>query len=141
MKRFERSVLASIFSTAVDFGSLTGLVELFGVDYVVATFVGTILGFATNFLLNRFWAFDVAHHDWRYQLLRALPIQVGSTVWQTLGVWLVTRFGKLPYEISKLVVATAVYLGWNYPMNKWFVFRVSRAAPAESATSAARPPA
>jgi hypothetical protein len=25
-----------------------------------------------------------------------------------------------------LVIAVAVYLGWNYPLNRWFVFRQRR---------------
>jgi hypothetical protein len=33
-----------------------------------------------------------------------------------------TRFLGLPYPASKLVVAALVYLGWNYPMNRWVVF-------------------
>jgi hypothetical protein len=29
------------------------------------------------------------------------------------------------HPVSKLLVATAVYLGWNYPLNRWFVFRAA----------------
>ena len=136
MKRFHKSMIASIISTAVDYGSLIGNVELLHVDYVLATFIGTVLGFATNFTLNRFWAFDAASEPWTRQLLRSLPVQAGSTFWQTLGVWLVTRFGGIEYEISKLLVAVAVYLGWNYQMNKRFVF--TRAKP--EGTSKTEPP-
>lgn len=137
MKRFHKSVIASLISTGVDYGSLIANVELLHVDYVLATFIGTVLGFATNFTLNRFWAFDAASEPWTRQLVRSLPVQAGSTFWQTLGVWLVTRFGGLAYELSKLLVAALVYLGWNYQMNKRFVF--IRAAPA--GTSRTEPPA
>ena len=34
---FSRSTLTSLFTTALDLGTLTGLVELGGVDYVLAT--------------------------------------------------------------------------------------------------------
>lgn len=127
MKAFARNTLTSVFTTALDFGTLTGLVELFGVDYVVATFVGTVIGATSNFFINRVWSFEAAHHaPMHHQALRMLPVQVGSSALQTVGVWLFTRFAGLPYFASKLVVSVLVYLGWNYPLNRYFVFRAPR---------------
>ena len=40
-------------TTALDFVTLTGLVELAGVDYVLATWIGTIVGSLSNFSINR----------------------------------------------------------------------------------------
>ncbi len=37
-------------------------------------------------------------------------------------MWLLTRFGGLPYLGSKTVIAALVALGWNYPLNRYFVF-------------------
>jgi putative flippase GtrA len=50
---FSRNTLTSIFTTALDFITLTGLVELAGVDYVLATWIGTIAGSLSNFSINR----------------------------------------------------------------------------------------
>ena len=54
---------------------------------------------------------------------RFLGVQAGSSGLHTAGVWILTRFGRLPYPVSKLVIAAFVYLTWNYPLNRWFVFR------------------
>ena len=108
---FSRNTLTSIFTTALDFITLTGLVELAGVDYVLATWIGTIVGSLSNFTINRVWAFD------------ASGLHTG-------GVWIFTRFLGLPYPASKLVVAALVYLAWNYPMNRWVVFNPRFSAPA-----------
>ena len=54
---FARSALTSIFTTALDLSVLTALVEAFHVNYVLATFLGTVLGATSNFLINRRWAF------------------------------------------------------------------------------------
>jgi putative flippase GtrA len=120
---FGRSILTSIFTTALDFGTLTGLVELFGVNYVVATFLGTVVGFLANFTINRVWAFAATASPMHWQFVRVLPVQGGSTGLQTLGVWLFTRFVGFQYMASKIVVSALVYLGWNYPMNRFWVFR------------------
>jgi putative flippase GtrA len=56
-------------------------------------------------------------------------VQAGASGWNTLGVWLLTRYGGLPYQISKLIVAALVAVGWNYPMNRAIVFVKHEAPP------------
>ena len=128
---FARSALTSLFTTALDFGTLTGLVELVGVDYVLATWMGTVVGSLSNFAINRVWAFDVRDRPRGTQFFRFLLVQAGASLLHTLGVWIFTRFLGLPYQASKLVISVLVYLGWNYPMNRWFVFRRREGAGAE----------
>ena len=117
-----RSIVTSLITTALDFGVLTGAVELFHVNYVVATWMGTVVGSLSNFSINKRWAFRGSPLTLRHQLLRFLMVQAGSSALQTLGVWLLTRLGGLPYLGSKTVIAAAVALGWNYPLNRYFVF-------------------
>jgi putative flippase GtrA len=132
---FGRSVVTSIFSTGVDYGALLVL-NYVGVDYRLATFLGTIVGFLTNFTINRYWAFDAREGALHWQLVRSLPIQAGSTIWQVLGVWLFVGTLGIRIEISKLIVAALVYLGWNYPMNRLFVFgrKIAATTPAPDAS-------
>jgi putative flippase GtrA len=122
---FLRSVLTSLFTTALDFGTLVGLTELAHVNYVLSTWIGSIAGSLANFTINKQWAFSAFG--------RFLIVQAGSSGLNTLGVWLFTRFGHLPYPASKAIVAMLVYLAWNYPLNRWFVF--PRSAPTRPPTS------
>jgi putative flippase GtrA len=119
---FRRSVLTSLMTTALDFGTLVGLTELLRISYVLATWIGTVVGSLTNFAINKQWAFSARSAAAIPALGRFVLVQIGASALHTAGVWLLTRFGRLPYPVSKLVVATAVYLGWNYPLNRWFVF-------------------
>ena len=128
LRSFSRSATTSIFTTSLDFGLLAGLVELAHVNYVLATFLGTVLGATSNFLINRRWAFASADgHAW-HQAARYLAVQAGSAALHTSGVWLLTRFGGVRYLIAKVVVAVGAFLVWNYPMNHCFVFAVRRRA-------------
>lgn len=122
-RTFSRSALTSLFTTALDFAALTGLVEWLGVDYVLATWLGTIVGSLSNFTINRVWAFEARDRPGTGQFLRFVLVQAGASLWHTLGVWVLTRFAGVPYQESKLIIAVVAYLGWNYPMNRWFVFR------------------
>jgi putative flippase GtrA len=126
MKSLQRSVVTSLFTTALDFGTLTALVELFHLNYVIATFLGTVVGSVSNFLINRHWAFEARAGAAHWQFARFLPVQGGSSGLQTLGVWLFTEHTRFRYFTSKLVVAVLVYVLWNYPMNRFFVFPRAR---------------
>ena len=126
---FSRNTLTSIFTTALDFVTLTGLVELAGVDYVLATWIGTIVGSLSNFSINRWWTFQASWQPRSTQFLRFVLVQVAASGLHTAGVWLFTRFVGLPYPASKLVVAALVYLAWNYPMNRWVVFALHSRGP------------
>jgi putative flippase GtrA len=80
------------------------------------------LGSLSNFSINRRWAFGDSSVRSHKQFLRFVLVQAGASGLHTLGVWLVTRFLRIPYPISKLIVAAMVGVGWNYPMNHFFVF-------------------
>ncbi len=120
--RFIRSGLTSLLTTTFDFGVLTGCVELLHINYVLATWLGTVVGSLSNFTINKHWAFKGSAVPLPHQLGRFVLVQAGSSGWNTLGVWLLTRFGGLPYQVSKLIVAVVVAVAWNYPMNRTIVF-------------------
>ena len=124
LRSFPRSAATSIFTTSLDFGLLAALVELAHVNYVLATFLGTVLGATSNFLINRQWAFAASDGHAGHQAVRYLAVQTGSAALHTSGVWLLTWFGGARYLVAKVVVAVAAYLVWNYPMNHYFVFPV-----------------
>ena len=123
MSFFLRSTLTSLFTTALDFGTLLGLTELAGVNYVLATWLGTVVGSLSNFTINKLWAFSARQHPTGAARGKFVLVQAGASGLHTLGVWLLTRFGRLPFPASKAIVAATVYLIWNFPLNRWFVFR------------------
>jgi putative flippase GtrA len=119
---FSRSLLTSLLTTALDFATLVGLTELAGVNYVAATWIGTVVGSLSNFAINKVWAFRARDVPAVRAIARFAAVQVGASGLHTAGVWTLTRFAGLPYPVSKLIVAAAVYLAWNYPLNRRFVF-------------------
>jgi len=126
MRSFKRSTLTSIFTTALDFVTLTVMVELLGFGYVASTWVGTVVGSLSNFAINKHWSFDAGRSPVAPQMGRFLVVQAGASALHTLGVWLFTRFFGLPYLGSKTIVAVLVFVAWNYPLNRVFVFPLPR---------------
>jgi len=90
--------------------TLIGLTELAGVNYVVSTWLGTVVGSLSNFAINKRWAFSARSAALAPALGRFVLVQGGASGLHTVGVWALTRFGGAPYPVSKLVVAAAVYL-------------------------------
>jgi putative flippase GtrA len=106
---------------------LAALVEWGRLDYALATFIGTVVGSTSNFLINRRWAFRT-NHAIGGQAARYLATQMGSAALHTSGVWLLVQL-DVRYLVAKVVVAVGAYLVWNYPMNRWWVFRYGQAPP------------
>jgi putative flippase GtrA len=129
-----RHQIASILSTAVDFGTMTLVVELAGASAVVGTLLGASLGALTNFQLGRHWTFGATQSPVAGQALRYALVSGGSAGLNALGEHgLHDRLG-LNYLLARVLVAVLVSLLWNFPLQKRFVFRQA-AAPAPRAAS------
>lgn len=121
-KTFSRANITAFAATVVDFGVLAALVELAHVHYVPATSCGAVAGAITNFLLNKYWAFEHKHGRLYAQGARYAIVSFGSLLLNTFFVFCLTEFAGLMYLKSKTIAAIAVGWGWNYPLHRYFVF-------------------
>jgi len=122
-----RHQVGSIVTTVVDFGVMTLLVQLAGVDPVPATACGAACGAVTNFTLGRRWIFPAARGpaaavSWKGQAWRYAAVSLASLGWNVLGEHVLVHLVGVMYLTARAVVAVAVSLLWNYPMQRRFVF-------------------
>jgi putative flippase GtrA len=127
--RLSRSSVTSLLTTVLDFGSMIAVVELLHAGPTLATWIGTVVGSLSNFTINRLWAFRDSRVAGGHQFGRFLLVQAGSSTLNPLGVWLLTHFLGWDYKVCRLIVASVVALGWNYPMNHLLVFATRRRPP------------
>jgi putative flippase GtrA len=81
-------------------------------------------GAGIAFILGRNWTFLNKEGEVTSQGFKFLVIMAGSVTLNTLGVYVFTEyFGIEHYTISKLIVAILVGIGWNFPMQRNFVFK------------------
>jgi len=110
---------------AVDFGTMTLLIHLAKVNYIVAATFGFCLGLAVNYALSRLWVF--AGQSSRLSSRTAefgvfAVIGVVGLVLNDLIIWAVTEgFGLNPL-VSKLL-ATGVVFFWNFLLRRHLLFR------------------
>jgi putative flippase GtrA len=112
----------AIAATAVDYSGMVAAVEFLHVRPVPATAMGAFAGALTNFTLNRTFTYKaqtgaVQEQMWRYALVSAASLALN-----TAGVWLFHNRLGLQYLAARLIASVIVSNGWNYPMQRFFVF-------------------
>lgn len=124
---FAKAQLSAFTGGLVDYAAMLICTELFKIHYTLSIAIGGILGAVINFTLNRFWTFTPTSGAFqiplRRQLLRFIPVVFGSILLKSSGTFLVTSFTKVDYKISRLIVEILVSLGFNYLLQKRWVFK------------------
>jgi putative flippase GtrA len=123
MITFAKAQLASLIASIVDYWCTIIAVELFGVWYVWASAIGTMIGGITNFSLGRNWVFRNKEKARQVQLFRYTMVWTGYLILTTFGVFLLTHYAHVNYIISKATVSLLMAISYNYPLQKKFVFR------------------
>jgi putative flippase GtrA len=122
MSTFIKAQASSILSTFFDLLTTVVLKEFFYVWYVLASLIGTIVGGTANFALGRNWVFNGREKKIPAQVIKYLIIWNGNLILSTLGVFIITHYGGLSYFYSKIIVSLIVGVGYNYMLQKRFVF-------------------
>jgi putative flippase GtrA len=120
--RFFKFQVTSFTASVVDFLLTVLLVEIAGLWYLFANIIGVISGGTTNFILNKSWTFQSRNVLVHKQAVRYFHVWTGSLILNTLGMYLLTSLLNIDYIISKVFVSFSVGLGFNYPMQKKYVF-------------------
>lgn len=118
-----RSSIASLISLVIELG-LVQLFDMLHVEPIISYVVVLILGTVMTFAGNKYWAFEASHTGRTVaEGSRALIVFGGSFVLNTA----LSSFGSyvvhLPPVLAFLGSQAVVWLGFNYPMNRWWVFR------------------
>jgi putative flippase GtrA len=119
-----RHQVGSLFATAVDFGTMIALVSGAGLPAVPATAIGAACGGASNFALGRRWIFRASDGHAGAQAVRYAVVSAASLGWNALGEYVVHDRLGVQYVLARTLVAVAVSLAWNFPMQRGFVYAV-----------------
>lgn len=119
---FAKAQCSAWIASAADFAATLLLSEVVGLWYAYATFIGAIVGGATNCFINYRWVFQSFDQKKKYIALKYLFVWTVSIVLNTYAtVWLTESTGW-NFIICKIIVACAVAVCWNYQMQSQFVF-------------------
>lgn len=119
-----RSTIASCIATGTEFALLPLLVHVAHVRDWVAYASVQFVANAITFLLYKYWAFDAAQLGrLRTQYARQLVIFAGSLVFNTAIPSLLSYRLHLEPVLAFAISQVLVYVAWNYPGNRYWVFK------------------
>ena len=118
-----RSSIASLVSLAIELG-LVQLFDMLRVEPLLSYIVVLILGTIMTFAGNKYWAFEASQTGRTVsEGSRALIVFGGSFVLNTA----LSSFGSYVLHLKPVLAflgsQAVVWLGFNYPLNRWWVFR------------------
>lgn len=129
---FGKAQCSAWIASAVDFGMTLVLTSVVGLWYGNSTLIGAICGGLTNCAINYRWVFRTFGMKKKYVALRYAFVWIGSIALNTVGTWQLTEISGVNYMVAKTIVAAFVAVFWNYHLQRTFVFKVGRTAPADN---------
>jgi putative flippase GtrA len=122
MIRFIKAQASSLLGTAVDFSVAVSMVEVFGLGYMLSSMTGNIWGAITQFTLARNFVFEKSKRSLGEQGFKYVLVWMGYLVGSALLLGALTGGLGLQFLISKIIVSLLMGFGYNYILQKNFVF-------------------
>ena len=123
LKLLGKHQLASIATTGLDYLVMIFVVSGLGHSPVIGTVIGASVGAVSNFLLGRYFTYKAKQRGVPGQLFRYAVVSIVSLVWNGFGEHLLAVMLEMNYVVARLIVGTLVSLVWNFPLQRYFVFR------------------
>lgn len=128
-QRSRRSILflsaaAAAAATGIDYLAVVAMVEFAALPPMLATLLGALLGGTSNFALNRAITFR-SDRPLVGQAGRYAWVSGSSALLNAAGVALFALHPAIGYRLAWWIVRGAVWLTWNLPLQRDFVFSAS----------------
>jgi len=123
VKAFSKAQASAFVGGAVDYGVMLLCVEVFGWHYVGGIIAGGLIGAVANYLINRYWTFKGKSDRMSDQIGKYLFVLFGSIFFKSAGTTLFTEIVGLDYKVSRILTDLLVSLGWNYTLQRFWVFK------------------
>lgn len=120
---FLKAQLSAFIGGIVDYGIMIVCKELLGFDVRWSIRISGSIGAVVNFSINRWWAFKADEKPIGHQLWKFVIVVIGSIILKSEGTNLLTSLTKIDYKITRLMVELIVSLGFNYVLQRFWVFR------------------
>jgi len=116
------ATISAFIATAADFGLMSLLVSWDVATTTQATALGCLLGGIINFSLNRVWTFASTDDIPTLQAIRYTIVSVTSALLNSGGVALALTLPLADYRIGWVLVRGVVFLCWNFPLQRDYVY-------------------
>ncbi len=123
IKQFLKAQASAFIGGMVDYGIMICGVELFLLPVSTSIVISGAIGAVVNFSINRYWTFKDDHTAVGNQLWKFVIVVMGSILLKSQGTPFMTDLTGIDYRITRLMVELVVSLGFNFTLQKFWVFR------------------
>jgi len=123
---FAKAQVSAFTGGLLDYTVMILCTELLHIHYTISIAIGGVIGAVLNFSVNRYWTFTdnkANQSPVGFQLVKFVFVVAGSIALKSSGTYLFTNWLKLDYKITRIMVDILVSLGFNYVLQKYWVFR------------------
>jgi len=124
---FLQAQVAAFLGGITDYGLMILLTEIFKLHFTFSILVSGTVGAIINFSINRFWVFKNQcgySSPINSQLFKFALVVLGSISLKSFGTLFLHKAFQIDYRIGRLITDSFVSYGFNYPLIKYWVFRV-----------------
>ncbi|WP_437922416.1 GtrA family protein [Sphingobacterium sp. LRF_L2] len=123
LRSFGKAQVSAFLGGLSDFAIYTFCLRVLLFSAHGSNIISGSLGAVTNFVINRYWAFEskatpIGNQLWKFVIVVVMSITLKST-----GIYFLVDYLFLNPFYSKLVVEIVVSLGFNFTMQKYWVFK------------------
>ncbi|MGV6946165.1 GtrA family protein [Sphingobacterium kyonggiense] len=122
-KEFFKAQLSAFLGGLADFGIYTFCYKILLFTAPFSNVVSGSLGAIVNFTINRYWSFNNTAVPLASQLWKFILVVAGSITLKSLGIHLLVDIWHWHFLLSKLILEIVVSLGFNFTLQKYWVFR------------------
>lgn len=122
---FGKAQLSAFVGGICDWMIMVMCVEWFHVHYVASIWISGFIGAMVNFTINKYYTFGATQENLSNQLFKFYLVVVGSVALKSMGTYLMTEGLSVDYKISRIAVDLVVSLGYNFTLQRYWVFRKS----------------
>lgn len=120
---FLKAQASAFIGGLMDYLIMVLCTELVGIHYTLSILISGSIGAILNFSINRKWTFQAEKGDLQNQIPKFIITVVGSILLKSAGTYLFTNWLKIDYKISRVITDILVSLGFNYTLQKYWVFK------------------
>jgi putative flippase GtrA len=124
---FLQAQVAAFLGGITDYGLMILLTEVFKLHFTFSILISGTVGAIINFSINRFWVFknQSGNNNINSQLLKFALVVLGSISLKSFGTLILQKIFQIDYRIGRLITDSFVSYVFNYPLIKYWVFKVN----------------
>lgn len=123
LKEFLKAQLSAFLGGMADLGIYSFCYKVLNFSAPFSNVVSGSLGAVINFLINRYWSFGNTQTSIGSQLWKFVLVVVGSITLKSIGIHYFVDVWHWHFLLSKLLVEVIVSLGFNFTLQKFWVFK------------------